>query len=71
MPLNADSATVLSLVKESGKPCRFVMISKGAKLINVVAYRRGTDDSRTREAKEAGNGDVACGVVDGKPEAHD
>jgi len=66
MPLNAESLKTLDQVKKTGKPCKFVLVSKGVKVLNVVAYRKGSDDTRIREAKEAGNGTVSCGVVDGQ-----
>src|SRR6185436_19516231 len=66
MPLSSDSAKVLEIVKNTGKPCKFVMLSKGSSILSVVAYRKGSEDTRIREAKEAGSGNVSCGVVDGK-----
>lgn len=66
MALNPETVKTLELVKKSGKPCKFVLISKGADIVSVVVYRRGSDDGRIREAKEAGSGNTSCGVVDGK-----
>jgi hypothetical protein len=66
MPLNDDSAKVLDQVKKTGKPCKFVLISKGVKVVSVVAYRKGSEDARIREAKAEGNGTVSCGIVDGQ-----
>lgn len=64
MPLSSDSTKVLEQVKKSGKPCKFVLVSKGAKVISVVAFRKGSDDARIREAKEEGSGTVSVGTVD-------
>jgi hypothetical protein len=66
MPLSPESVKTLDLVKKSGKPCKFVIVNKGADVVSVVIYRKGADDGRIREAKEAGSGNVSCGVVDGK-----
>jgi hypothetical protein len=66
MALSSETVKTLDLVKKSGKPCKFVLINKGADVVSVVVYRKGSDDGRIREAKEAGSGNVSCGVVDGK-----
>ena len=66
MPIAAESEKILNNVKQSGKPAKFVLLTKGSKVLNVVAYRVGGQDGKIKEAKEAGMGDVACGVVDGK-----
>jgi hypothetical protein len=66
MPLNNDSAKVLDTVKKSGKPCKFVLVSKAGAVVGVVAYRKGGEDGKIKEAKEAGGGTVSCGIVDGK-----
>jgi hypothetical protein len=41
------------------------MVTKGVKVLSVVAYRKGNVDLRTREAKEGGTGQVSFGVIDG------
>jgi hypothetical protein len=64
MPLSLETAKVLDQVKKTGNPCKFVMVTKGAAVLSVVAYRKGSEDTRIREAKDAGNGAVSCGVVD-------
>lgn len=66
MPLNNDSAKILDSVKKSGTPCKFVLVSKGSAVVSVVAYRKGGEDGKIKEAKEAGSGTVSCGIVDGK-----
>src|SRR5262245_23513384 len=66
MPISADSAKSLDQVKQTGKPSKFVLISRGAKVLSVVVYRKGSDDARLREAKDGGKGTISCGVVDGK-----
>src|SRR4029453_16908083 len=57
---------VLDQVKKTGKPCKFVLISKGVKVVSLVAYRKGSEDARIREAKAEGNGTVRGGIVDGE-----
>jgi hypothetical protein len=64
MPLSSESIKCLEQVKK-GRPARFVMVTKGVKVLSVVAYRKGTLETRMREAKESGQGDVSFGVVDG------
>lgn len=64
MPLDVDSVDVLQKVKR-GVPARFVMITKGVKIITLLAYRKGSLDTAVQKAKKVGPGDVAFGVVDG------
>src|SRR6478609_7732301 len=67
MPLSDDSLKILESVKKTGKPCKFVMVSKGAKILSIVAFRKGSEQSYINEAKEAGTGTVVCGVADAAP----
>src|SRR5262245_53152944 len=65
MPLDTDSLEVLEKVKR-GTPARFVVITKGIKLVSLVVYRKGSLDSAKRKAKESGNGEISFGVVEGQ-----
>lgn len=64
MPLSADSVKILEQAKK-GKPCKFVMVTKGVSVLSIVAYRKGNQDLRIKEAKAGISGDVSCGVIDG------
>jgi hypothetical protein len=64
MPLDVDSVDVLQKVKR-GVPARFVLVTKGVKIITLLAYRKGSLDTAVQKAKKVGAGDVSFGVVDG------
>ena len=64
MPLQPESIDVLEKVKR-GTPARFVLITKGIKIVGLDVYRKGSIDSATRRARESGSGEVSFGVVDG------
>lgn len=66
MPLTPESIRVLEQLKSKGTPCRYVLITRGAKVVHLVAYRQGNQDSKVAEAKKFGAGTISCGVADGQ-----
>jgi hypothetical protein len=68
MPLNPDSLDILNKVRK-GTPARFVLCSKGVKVLNLVAYRKGVLETAKKEAKTNGAGELSHGVVDGSGQA--
>ena len=65
LKLDDETLDHLDAVRK-GKPRRFVMIVKGARVISLVVYKRGSLSSFKRQAKEAGRGVVVHGLVDGQ-----
>ncbi|MDX1946415.1 MAG: hypothetical protein SFU86_13525 [Pirellulaceae bacterium] len=65
MVFDIESLEVLEKVKR-GTPARFVLLTKGAKVVNLVAYRKGNVEAATRRAKTAGSGDISVGVIEGR-----
>lgn len=51
---------------KKGKPRRFALVSKGAKIVSLVVYKKGSLDKYKKQAKEQGQGQFFHGVVDGK-----
>ncbi len=47
------------------KPRRFVMVTKGAQVLNLVIFKKGNLQNYIKEAKEAGTGVVSHGVFSG------
>lgn len=68
MPLSARSLEFLDKVKK-GTPARFVLVTKGVRILNLVVYRKGSLETAKKEAKEAGTGVLSHGNVDGKGQA--
>ena len=64
MALDSDSVETLQKVKR-GTPAKFVMLTKGIRLVNLVVYRRGSIETAKKRAKEAGTGEISFGVVEG------
>ncbi len=64
MVVSPETLDFLAEVKK-GKPRRFVMITKGANIVSLVIYKKGSLEKHKKTAKEAGNGIVCFGVVDG------
>src|SRR4051794_33019460 len=64
MPLNKESFEILDSVKKSGRPCKFVLLYKAGDVISLVAYRKGSEEAKIMEAKQAGHGTPLCGIVD-------
>ena len=60
-----ESVGFLEDVKK-GKPRKFAMICKGTSVVSLVVYKKGSIESRKKEAKESGKGLFYFGVVDGK-----
>lgn len=63
--LDDDSLNALEQVKK-GKPRRFVLLCKGAKLLSLVVYKKGSLANFKKQAKEQGTGELIHGVVGGK-----
>lgn len=61
----SDSVDCLDDVKK-GKARKFVLISKGTKIVSLVVFKKGTFESGKKQAREAGTGEICYGVVDGK-----
>lgn len=67
MPLEKDSEKCLLSVKDSGKPCYFVLVKKSNEVTGLVASRKGTPDSRKQMARnQVSGGELSWGVVEGK-----
>lgn len=68
MPLSKESLKVLESVKKSGKPCRFVLVKKAGDVAAIAAYRKGSEQTHTANAKDeaGGGGDAFTGVIDGQ-----
>jgi len=62
--LSDDTITCLEQAKK-GKPRKFVLVNKGAAIVNLVVYKKGSVEKYKKEAKEAGSGQVSYGVVTG------
>lgn len=65
MPLDKTSIDTLQKVRR-GAPARFVLLTKGIRLLSLVVYRKGTLESAKKLAKEAGTGEISFGVVTGQ-----
>lgn len=65
MPLSEDTLKQLKDVR-AGKARKFVMIYKGAEVINLVLFKKGRAESYKKEARETGSGQFCHGVVQGK-----
>jgi hypothetical protein len=63
--ISEESVGFLDDVKK-GKPRRFVMICKGAQIVSLVVYKKGSLERFKKEAKESGSGLIYHGIVDGK-----
>jgi len=55
MPLSDSTKKYLGEVKK-GQPCEFVMICKGVKILNLIVYKFGNENTFKKKAKEEGNG---------------
>ena len=62
--LSDDTIACLEQAKK-GKPRKFVLVNKGAAVVNLVVYKKGSVEKYKKEAKEAGSGQVSYGVVTG------
>ena len=51
---------------KKGKPRRFALVCKGAKVVSLVVYKKGSLEKYKKEAKEGGKGQFYFGIVDGK-----
>lgn len=63
--LDDESQSALEQVKK-GKPRRFVLLIKGAKILSLVVYKKGSLANFKKQAKEQGTGELIHGVVGGK-----
>jgi hypothetical protein len=63
--LSQDTIDNLGEVKK-GKPRRFVMLCKGASIVNLIVFKKGSVEKYKKEAKEAGTGLFFSGIVDGR-----
>lgn len=64
-PVDGETLEQLEQVRK-GKPRKFVMICKGASLVSLVVYKKGSLDKFKKQAKEGGKGQLYHGVVDGR-----
>lgn len=66
MPDNIDKDTRVELEQvKKGKSRRFVMLTKGASIVSLVVYKKGSVETYKKEAKEAGTGQLCYGIVTG------
>lgn len=65
MPLSDSTKKYLGEVKK-GQPRKFVMICKGVKILNLIVYKVGNENTFKKKAKEEGNGKFYTGVITGK-----
>ncbi|MCE9606155.1 MAG: hypothetical protein K8U03_14760 [Planctomycetia bacterium] len=63
--IDGESRECLDQVKK-GKLRKFVMICKGASIVSLVVYKKGSVDKYKKQAKEGGTGQICFGVVTGK-----
>jgi hypothetical protein len=66
MALDPDTEKCLLTLKKSGKPCKFVLVSKGPDVQALVAYRKGALEGKKAEARKLAKGELSWGVIDGK-----
>lgn len=62
--LDKDSRSELEAVKK-GKSRRFVLLTKGASIVSLVVYKKGSVESYKKQAKESGTGQLCHGIVTG------
>jgi hypothetical protein len=62
--LSDDTITCLEQAKK-GKARKFVLVCKGAAIVSLIVYKKGSLEKYKKEAKEAGSGLVSHGVVTG------
>src|SRR6478752_3526904 len=62
--LGDDTIACLEQAKK-GKARKFVLVCKGAAIVSLVVYKKGSLEKYKKEAKEAGSGLVSHGVVTG------
>ena len=66
MAIDVTTKKFLEEVKK-GKPRRFAMICKGVKILNLIVYKKGSEEKHKKELKKAdGSGQFFGGVVTGK-----
>jgi hypothetical protein len=65
MPLSDETLDGLDQIKK-GKSRKFVLLTKGASIINLVLYKKGPPTKYVKEAKETGTGTPCFGVIDGR-----
>lgn len=62
--IDKDTRAELEHVKK-GKSRRFVLLTKGASIVSLVVYKKGSVESFKKQAKEAGTGQLCYGIVTG------
>ena len=65
MAVDATTAKSLQDVRK-GKPRRFLMLCKGAKIVSMFVYRKGSLESFKKQARAEATGKIFHGVVDGQ-----
>lgn len=63
--LDGETLAQLEQVRK-GKPRKFVLICKGATILSLVVYKKGSLDKYKKQAKESGTGQLYYGTVDGR-----
>lgn len=63
-PIDQDSIGHLEDARR-GKARSFVMVCKGMSIVSLVVYHKGTVETATRQAKQAGSGQVYHGLIEG------
>lgn len=65
MAVSDETKDFLEQVKK-GKPRKFVLLTKGAKIVNLILFKKGAPSKFVKEAKEEGAGVPCFGVATGK-----
>lgn len=65
LKIDDDSLSELAGAKQ-GKPRKFCMVYRGAKIFRLLVYRRGKAEAKRAEAKRGQAGEVCDGVIVGK-----
>jgi hypothetical protein len=63
--LDKESIEQLDQVRK-GKSRKFVMVTKGTNILNLIVFKRGTYEKYRKQALSAGPGQVCTGIVEGK-----
>jgi hypothetical protein len=63
--LDKESIEQLDQVRK-GKSRKFVMVTKGTNILNLIVFKKGTYEKYRKQALSAGPGQVCTGIVEGK-----
>ncbi|MGC3967644.1 MAG: hypothetical protein QM775_09815 [Pirellulales bacterium] len=63
--LDKESIDQLEQVRK-GKPRKFVMVTKGTNILNLIVFKKGTYEKYRKQALSAGPGQICTGIVEGK-----